>query len=210
MARLVAVALLFACPATLLAQAPAWSEQFIGKTLQGWEIDGDTKIEDGVLIVGGKIETKLRCVVPLGNRFELRLECMYSGFQRPQLHFETSAPFWQRELTGAPRAWGEFIVKRTRTDLGFGHQMVQSFRHLEVTGHHTSTVPPGSGDIRELAFIIPAGQTMSIRRIALQTTPAGADPGGLWAPLLVLVLVLLGIMTLGWFLNRNKPNTHVG
>ncbi len=205
--RLVATILMFVCPATLLAQAQnAWIEQFDGKKLQGWEIDGESKIENGVLTLGGKIETKMRLSAPLGEQFELRLECQYAG-SVPTLRFATSAPVNERPLAGMPGHWAEFTLQRARGNLGFGYVLSQTFRHLDDGGMSSGGLPPGSGDVRELTIIVRAGSTLTIRRMVLQTTPPGEGPGAVWVPVAVLVLVLLGIMGLGWFLNRRRAES---
>ena len=206
MARLVATILVFACPVTMLAQAQqAWIEQFDGKKLEGWHIDGDSKIENGMLILGGKAGTKLRLQTPLGDAFHMRLEYRYSGHPQLNLRYQANGPEQRQDIPWASDDWTELDVKRRRGNMGFGYLFDYSSRTRGSAG--SGGLANGDGDFRVFELVVASGRTLTIRRIALQTSPPGAGPGSMWVPIITLVFLLLGIMGLGWFLNRRRAES---
>jgi hypothetical protein len=54
--------------------AQGWTLLFDGKTTEGWMVDGDAEVVDGVLVLGGKRATSAGHRTLLGRTFELRLE----------------------------------------------------------------------------------------------------------------------------------------
>jgi hypothetical protein len=83
-------------PKNKLAEESAaeWRPLFDGKNLDGWEIDGDFEIVDGVLILGGERET--RAYLPLQHFRDFTIRFQY------QLDGKTSAGYGWSSL-GEPR-----------------------------------------------------------------------------------------------------------
>lgn len=178
-------------------------EQFDGKTLQGWEIDGESKIEDGTLQVGGKSQAKMRLTAPLGDRFAVRMECQYTS-DRPHLRLATSARTFEHPLPGWPGPWATLLLERSRGDFSFSYRLNYSFRDLDDSESSGGWWPDVGGDVREFALIIPEDCKLTIRRISLETTRPGEAPSTPWIPLAFLFGILLTVVALGWFLHRRK------
>ena len=60
-----------------------WLLLFDGETTFGWKVDGDAKVEKGVLILGGAKQTTITTMTPFGVA-ELELECLQG---EGKLHF---------------------------------------------------------------------------------------------------------------------------
>lgn len=205
MVRILALIGVFALAIVARAQdrpggEPALIEQFDGKKLQGWEIDGESKIENGALVIGGKAEARLRLKEPLGSEFKVILEYKYAGPEF-SVQFKAGQPPDQN-LFHQTLNWTEVVMTRERFGASLGLPVNYKLRQLggPLTGSGSLSAP--SGQLPALELIVPAGATLTIRRLALQTTPPGEGGGGLWAALIVLALVLGGIVALGWFLKR--------
>ena len=206
MSRSAVIFLLLACPALLEAQ-DAWIEQFDGKTLQGWEIDGDGKLENGVLKLGGSGGALLRLKAPLGDKFSFRLEYRYEGPSMPVLNWETNAPYpstWQ--FHGIPGQWIEMTMNVTAGNWLNPNSGSYSYRTIDNMGGSQGSggMMAGSGRARDLVIVVQPNTTLMIRRISLQTTPPPPPVGRPWIAIAVLVGLLLGVMALGWFLNRRR------
>jgi hypothetical protein len=112
MSRLAVIFLMLACPALLEAQ-DAWIEQFDGKTLQGWEIDGDGKLENGVLKLAAagpfcdsrrRLATSFRCDSSMSTRAPQR-RCLPGKQTRPT---RRNGTFITRK-TGGPKRSLRFL-----------------------------------------------------------------------------------------------------
>src|SRR5258708_39532626 len=58
--------------------AEGWLLLFDGTTTFGWNVDGDAKVQDGVLVLGGYDETRARLTTGLGS-CEFRMEYRIDG-----------------------------------------------------------------------------------------------------------------------------------
>jgi hypothetical protein len=183
------------------AGTPVLVEQFDGKELHGWKIDGESKIEGGAVIIGGKAESRMHLAEPLGDQFKVILEYKYAGLPPFSWQFKSGEPPNRNFFHDAP-IWTELVMTRERAGALFALPAKYTIRQLggSLTGSGSLSAP--SGPIPTFELIVPAGATLTIRRIALQTTPPGEGGGGLWAALIVLTLVLGGIVALGWFFKR--------
>ena len=156
------------------ADEPALIEQFDGKVIRGWEIDGEYKIEDGAVKIGGKSPTRMHLTEPLGGEFTLLLEYQYRGPGSFALQFEKGRPPDQNFFYDMPD-WTELIVTGKRGKLGFGQLINYTLRYR--TGSGSSGLNPGASGSRTIEFIVPAEAGLTIRRLALKTTPPGESPG---------------------------------
>ena len=61
-----------------------------------------------------------------------------------------------------------------------------------------------------MSLDVPAGTTLTIRRIRLQTTAPPASAAGVFIALGVLALVILLVIAGGWYLHRRQPAANAG
>ena len=206
MVRTLALIAALAHPVVVRAQdrpggEPALIEQFDGKKLQGWEIDGESKIENGALVIGGKAEARLRLKEALGSGFKVILEYKYAGPAAFSWQFEAGLPPNRNFFHDMP-TWTEVVMMRQDAGAFFALPVKYELRERNgpLTGNGSLSAPAGRLPTMEL--IVPAGATLTIRRLALMTTPPGEGGGGWWVPLTILAVILAGVVALGWFLKR--------
>jgi hypothetical protein len=67
--------------------ADGWILLFDGETTFGWKIDGEAKVEDGVLVLGGKKATRAETTTPLlWANYAVSMETNWQG-ESPKLLF---------------------------------------------------------------------------------------------------------------------------
>src|SRR5262245_65449985 len=182
----------------------AWVEHFDGVTLQGWQPEGDVTIKDGALVVGGARGGKFRLKVPLGDRFKVLLECRYDGPSTPLIRFETrtfmSGGISVSSLHGPGAAWMDLLL------VGQDHDGQFTLTEYYRTGDKGPASGGGYGGrgTASLSIEVPAGTTMTIRRLRVQTTPP-AGLGGVFLALGGLAAALTLLAILGWWLRRRRP-----
>lgn len=185
-------------------------DQFDGKELHGWEIEGEGKIEDGVIKLGGKSEAKLRLLTPLGDQVRLRLEYKLAPEQNnlPKLVWEadgTTESLWGLSTRGQ---WMELDVTGERSGFLRTFRLNYSFGNVPGPGESRSG---GSGMFHEvgghlcrLVILVPPDSALTIRKIALSTTGSPPPTSGPGIAFVVLALVLAAVIALGWLLNRRR------
>jgi len=213
MIRALALIGVFTLPVVARAQdrpagEPALIEQFDGKKLQGWEIDGESKIESGALVIGGKAEARLRLKEALGTGFKVNLEYKYAGPAPFSWQFEAGQPPNRNFFHDAP-TWTEVVM--TRQDAGALFALPVKYVLRELNGPLTGrgSLSARAGRLPTMELIVPAGATLTIRRIALATTPPGEGDGRWWIPLTILALILAGVVGVGWFLKRRARHRRL-
>jgi hypothetical protein len=187
-------------------RAPEMIEAFDGKTLVGWEIEGEHSIKDGVLVIGGKAAAKLRPAV-LGEHFKLFAEFQHQGGATPRFHFHVqhSAPLafnvWS-PLSG--NQWQELSLINQSSGSGRDHRL--RYENRAQSSSMTGMAGGGSGVIDSMEIIIPAGTQLSIRKLRWFSPPPPPPPSksGVWIAMGVLGVILGGAMILGWLLNRRR------
>ncbi len=185
----------------------AWGELFDGATIDNLQIDGVFSIKDGVLILGGARQTKLQLKAPLGDQFKLVLECRFDGPAPPSTRLATRSFLAHGEsgmsMPGTSGQWQELLYIRKKDEAQDRFMMEALHRKVGDKAVSGGGQFGGSG-IPSLSWDVPAGTTLTIRKIRLQTTPLPGS-SGLYMALIVLTLVLVAVAALGWFLNRRRP-----
>ena len=184
----------------------AWIEHFDGVTLKGWKTSGDVTIKDGLLLVGGAGKGKLELKVPLGEQFKILMECRYDGPTRPMLLIETrgffSGGMSASTLHGPWDVWMELLVVGNTRD---GQVTITEYFRIAEKGPASGGDYGGSGT-PSVSIEVPAGVTMTIKRIRVQTTqPAGL--GGVFLVLGGLMAALTLLAALGWYLRRRRATS---
>jgi len=207
MTRFLVAFLMLACPAVLPAQE-AWIEQFDGKTLQGWEIDGQGVVENGQIKLGGAGGATLRLTARLGDKFSIRLEYEYAGPIVPNITWQTNAAY--------PCQWGFQSAANRQSEATFdvvqggwmtANRASYKFRTLDGSSSGSGGLMAGVGPARDITIVVQPNSTLTIHRISLQTTPPPPPVGTPWIAIAVLVGLLVSVMALGWFLNRRRSAT---
>ena len=185
---------------------PQMAELFDGKQLVGWEVDGEHTIKDGTLIIGGKAAAKLWPKTPMGNKFKLLLEAEYHG-ERPQWIVQihgSAAPIAKVWMMSADQ-FHEIVVINDLDSASWKHEVRVS--NIGPTNQGAGFAGIGLGGVVGLEIGVPAGARLSIRRLRWYNAAPPPEPTstGLWVAMTVLGLVVVGIMALGWFINRKRP-----
>ena len=128
--------------------AQGWILLFDGQTPFGWKIDGDSKVKDGLLVLGGTKATQARTTTVFDwLNAELQFESRWEGTKPPRC--STSRGDWQ---TLEPVADGKFALSKRK-------QKSDSARR-----------PPAAPHV----FEVPAGTTLMLRNVKLR--PLSAKP----------------------------------
>jgi hypothetical protein len=187
----------------------AWTELFDGATTNNLQIDGDFSLNDGVLVLGGARQTRLQIKAPLGDQFKLLLECRFDGPATPSVRLATRSFLAQGEsgtsMVGTSGEWQEMLYVRKK-DPGRGTFAMDTLSRKVADKAIQSAGGMGGSGTPTLSWDVPAGTTLTIRKMRLQTTPPPSS-SGLYIALIVLTLVILAVAGLGWFLNRRR-NPH--
>jgi hypothetical protein len=205
-----ALLILFATAGRVCAQPdfgpePEWTEHLVDGKLAGFQIDGDNVPGKDSITIGGKSQATVKLLTPIGERFGLRLEYLFSGASPPALHWQTNQrTIWN--LPGAgPTRWMEFSISGTVGGWRRGAHWQQNTRAVDGGFTSSGGLFLGPGALREFTIVVPPNSTLILRRVASFTTPVAERPVyGLASAIVVLVSLLLGVMALGWFLNRRR------
>src|SRR6266478_6827022 len=65
--------------------ADGWILLFDGESTFGWKTEGDVKVADGVLTLGGDKPTRITTTAGFGDAFDLRAEARAEGKGGPQV-----------------------------------------------------------------------------------------------------------------------------
>jgi hypothetical protein len=173
---------------------------FDGKTTSGWIIDGDAKVKDGVLILGGSQKTRVRIETEMSPQFELHLEYSTANTQNIQLELHSRHSFFGRGMSSSALArtskkqgeWIEAIYGGKDAPAGRGWEGSSKWR---VLGDPAFTEQPVGGSSLPhsvtLVFDIPAGQKLYLRNVRLKTDPVDSFPWLLVLAVGAVVLVLI-------------------
>lgn len=184
---------------------PNLTEHLVGGKLIGWQVEGDSVADKDSITIGGKSQAKVKLLTPIGDRFSLRLEFQYAGPTAPLLQWKTNQiSNWNLSSAG-PNRWMEFSVSGAQGTWRSGAHWRQTTRAIDGSYNSSGGMYFGPGPLREFHIVVPANTTLTLRRIASHTTPVTQrSPYGIIIAIAVLVGVLLGLMALGWFLNRRR------
>lgn len=180
-----------------------WGEHFDGATLKGWQPGGEVTIKDGLLVVGGARKGTLHLKVPLGEQFKILMECRYEGPTPPYLELETrgflSGGKTASTLHGPRAVWMDLLLVGTTRDGRVTMTEYYRTRDKEPTGAFTY----GGLGAPSVRLEVPAGVTLTIRKIRLQTAPP-AGLGRVFMALGGLMAALTLLAVIGWFLRRRR------
>ncbi len=183
---------------------PPLTEHLVEGKLIDWQIEGDIVSDKHSITIGGKSPAKLRLLKRMGDQFYLRLEYQFTG-PPPTLVWHTNQTRSWSLVSPGPNRWAEFTTRGAQGTWRSGSQWRQATRAMDGGFSSTGGLYVGAGPLREFNIVVPANSTLTLRRLALYTTPVvERSPYGLTAAIAVLVGVLAGIMALGWFLNRRR------
>jgi len=131
--------------------ADGWILLFDGQTTFGWKIDGEAKVQEGVLVLGGSKATKGETTTPLpweGNLdYALEMETSWQGGTPPKYSLMAGEP-----ATFDDTSKGKFAPQKSTRK-----------------GTNLPATPP-----KPLAFDVPAGSTLMLR--SLKYRPLSLKP----------------------------------
>ncbi len=135
-------------PNTLTSKeiAEGWLLLFDGETTFGWKIDGEAKVENGVLILGGTKETHAEPTVWLPRSMAVHLETDWRGEKPPRLLL--FGPLFTEDGGGAS------LLKENQG----------KFTSQSVDGAVLGRARP------PMRFLVPAGSTLMLRNVRARPT----------------------------------------
>lgn len=189
--------------------ADGWILGFDGTSTTGWNIQGDAKVVDRVLVLGGAGPTRAQVTPLLGSVFELRFEYRTEGKvsntgweTRTFLGRSYSSVDLDRQSKDAEE-WIEIIYKG-EFDPANGMRSVKSqCRTLGepafvARGEIMGTTATGSMSV---TFEIPAGSRLHLRNVKLHTEPRDPTYASVW----VIVVVGVAVAAFGTLLWIQRP-----
>jgi len=215
-AVLVAAAVLLIGPPRLQAQPggnngdqapnePGWVDQLGPGGLVGWDVRGGQIMDQDGVHLGGPSPTIARLLTPLSEEFKLFMEYQSPDPQSIRVRFYHHGMFSggftdMRLAPGSAGQWVELTIAGAPRP-GGGYNVIHDERHSSGASKSSAT----HGDaIDWIEIEVPAGQTMAIRRLRLLSTAATSGGQSVIPALAILAVFLLGVMGLGWFVNRRR------
>jgi hypothetical protein len=185
---------------------PGWIDQLTKGGLQDWTTDGEEKGDSAGWMLGGKGPARMTLNLPLADEFKVWLEFKFNGagVDRPVVEVSmpgrTSTPPLPFNTAGE---WMNVVLICQRGPGGRGHVLTAHYA-LEHSPRGNVILSSGGDRLDSIGFSIPAGATMTLRRVRFQNSPhsAGPDRSDLVMPLLLLGGALIAVMAAGWWLNR--------
>jgi hypothetical protein len=125
--------------------ADGWILLFDGETTFGWKIDGEAKVENGVLILGGTKATTAETTTSLDwrGRFAVNMETRWEGSASPTFFF-----------------FGGMVGLTDASKKAFVRQRMSTDDHLSPNASHK--------DITPQVFKVPAGSKLLLRNVMYQ------------------------------------------
>jgi hypothetical protein len=150
-----------------------WLLLFDGKTTFGWKIDGEAKVEQGALVLGGEKETAATTSARFGT-FACRLDARTEGGKPAGIAIgpQTNGPganVYVSALTRGQQKWEQITLKSEMDPATGKHSWSARKGGAEAIGSSA----PGSGQA-DFRFTVPAGTTLYLRNVALR--PSGLKP----------------------------------
>jgi hypothetical protein len=184
---------------------PGWIEQLTKGGLQDWTTEGEEKGDPDGWALGGTRPAKMTLNLPVGDQFKVWLEFKLSGggATPPMVNLampgSTSTVPLPYHTAGG---WMNVVIVCQR-DQGRGHTLMARYV-VEGAARGSVVLSSGVERLDSIGFSVPAGATMTLRRVRLQNSPriAAPDSSDVLTPLLLLGGVLAAVMATGWWLNR--------
>lgn len=133
--------------------ADGWLLLFDGETTFGWKIDGDVKIEQGVMELGGTQDTTATLTIPFGYA-NLGFEAFTDDAKDAQLTFNAYKGPFIHVAPPREKGWHQFGAQVTTDDISVWARGSKGFGVIDITQPRT-----------HIAFHVPAGQKLLLRRI---------------------------------------------
>jgi hypothetical protein len=158
--------------------ADGWILLFDGDTTFGWQVQGEAKVADGTLILGGPMGCVLRSTCDFGAAYDLRFDCRWEGKATGEGLREPYVSVHMRDGAGSYFALLEAIAGRqgwhggsvsVKSDAKQGAQTVQ----MKLEKHHSEAIWR-TGSLQQVIFGAPAGTKLFLRNVKLK--PLGLKP----------------------------------
>ena len=143
--------------------ADGWLLLFDGETTFGWTAEGDAKVKDGELVVGGTKDAEVVCATPFGP-------CELAFEFRPAGEAVTLRHLWpELRLTGTDKGWSAMAVT-----VGTGGEVSVVSRagkkeSADLVDRKVESVAP-----KPIAFRAKEGSTLALRNVRVR--PLGVKP----------------------------------
>jgi hypothetical protein len=156
-----------------------WILLFDGETTFGWRIDGQSKVENGQLVLGGDKHTTASPKTLFGRECLIRLDSRAEGNQRPNI-FLTSRRHYSRKGSPAtkdfyvnsvlPKEWQEYTAEAK-----YNAGQAQIGLQISTGGQPTTTgtIVTSDPSTTSLRIDVPAGSKVFIRNIKVK--PLGSQ-----------------------------------
>jgi hypothetical protein len=172
-----------------------WDLLFDGKTVSGWQIEGDHEIVQGALVLGGKRVTRAYFPLAVVRNCEIRFQYRTEGKEGAELGWDS------RKVPGvgirhfSPKAdWHDsFIVE---------YADLQHFRQRFIKGQHGANGV--FAPIDALWIEVPAGSKLFLRNIRLHQS------GNSHLPWLLAFLLAIGslMVLIRWRWRKKRQRCH--
>lgn len=151
--------------------AEGWILLFDGETTFGWVLDGETRIKDGVLKVGGAKPARLTTTTSLGFG-ETELECRWSGANEPTFTYAQIGKLFQEKKGGPRPGWKSDVWTRISASIqAVGEQIVVGYARKQLdesVGWRAlgkTKQPPASLKLRPFQIDVPADSFLEVRHV---------------------------------------------
>ena len=210
-AFIVVVLIVSATVVLVLFQREGTELVFDGRTTSGWVIEGDSQVEDGVLVVGGNHKTWARIAADVRPVFEVHLEYRTENNQPIQLEWHSRRLLSRGMHSGTlerrsnkAEDWIEAVLTG-HENAGGGWSSSAKWR---AVGDAAFTERPqgGTAELPSSAFVafeIPAGQKLYLRNVRMKAQRATILPWLLVA-MFAAVVVMLAIVVVAWAISRKQ------
>ncbi len=151
--------------------ADGWLLLFDGETTFGWKIEGDARLADGAVVLGGDKETTATATTAFRD-FTVTFEYRVTGKQKDAITAEFMAENAAlRDEVGPGKSYKRyphFLALNQDDGWSRGRYVVDADGHHKGSAGHIATEGPGSWGASKAAFRVPAGLTLSLRNIKLK------------------------------------------
>jgi hypothetical protein len=144
--------------------ADGWLLLFDGETTFGWKVDGDAKVKDGVLLLGGGQKETTATLTTRFASYELRMETA-GGPGSVALHAADGGSL------SAGLSSQASVVRMTVVGGGTGGSSVQNTTSVGPDGLARTDLQIATSGPADLRFVVPAGGTLSIKSVKLRPDP---------------------------------------
>jgi hypothetical protein len=154
--------------------ADGWILLFDGATPFGWTIEGESKIENGEMLLGGQQKTVAKLTTLLGS-FDLRLEFrVTAGPGVGIIRLYQGSTWLDVDMQCDSKAWHRFEDTIEVSPMGAINSQYKSIDLTTGAVKGSSTSLTGGSGAARLALVVPAGTKLALRNI--KARPLGLNP----------------------------------